>query len=108
MKTILSILFFLTLTATAADVLIGWKNGDNPTATTNWNTVIAVGVVANVYTNQTFIPYGGTNYTITNLVSGQRYYFAVKHSDGTDESVYSNEVNAKTKPNPPKNAVINP
>lgn len=83
---------------------VGWTNGDNPTATTNWVTIVSYGISPGVYTNSVTVPYSQTSVTISNLVSATRYYASAQHSDGTDTSVPSNEANAKTKLNAPKNA----
>lgn len=89
---------------TTSTLTLGWTNGDNPTATTNWVTVISYGVAPGVYTNSVTVPYSQTSVTISNLVSATRYYASAQHSDGTDLSVYSNEANAKTKINKPTGA----
>lgn len=83
---------------------VGWTNGDNPTATTNWVTIVSYGVSPGNYTNSVTVPYSQTTVTISNLVSATRYYASAQHSDLTDTSVFSNEANAKTKINAPKNA----
>lgn len=83
---------------------VGWTNGDNPTATTNWVTIVSYGIAPGNYTNSVTVPYSQTSVTISNLVSATRYYASAQHSDGTDVSVPSNEANGKTKINAPKNA----
>lgn len=92
----------LACAAQSATLTFAWTNGDNPTATTNWVTIVSYGPSAGVYTNSVTVPYSQTNVVISNLVSGVRYYASAQHSDGTDTSVASNEANAKTKINPPK------
>lgn len=88
-----------------ATLTFSWTNGDNPTAVSPpWLTIVSYGISPGVYTNSVTVPYGQTNVVVSNLVSGVRYYASAQHSDGTDTSVASNEANAKTKINPPKNA----
>lgn len=82
----------------------GWTNGDNPTANTNWVTIVSYGISPGVYTNSVTVPYSQTTVTISNLVSATRYYASAQHSDGMDTSVPSNEANAKTKINKPTSA----
>lgn len=100
MKTILA-LILSTSVCFSAGINVSWTNGDNPTAT---QTIVYYGVTSGVYTNSVTVPFTQTTVTITNLVAGVRYYVAAKHTDGSDQSDYSNEANAKTKLNPPKNA----
>lgn len=83
---------------------VGWTNGDNPTANTNWITIVSYGISPGNYTNSVTVPYSQTSVTISNLVSATRYYVSAQHSDLTDTSAFSNETNAKTKLNAPKNA----
>ena len=102
----------LTLTATAADVKLGWVNGDNPAATTSWQTIVYIattpgaGLTNNIGTNTVSWP--ATNVTVTGLQAGRRYYFTVAHTDLEDISATSNEVLAKTKMNPPKQLSVIP
>ena len=81
-------------------ITLAWTAGDNPTGTQH---LILGGTTSGVYTFTNSVPYAQTTCTISNLVSGTRYYFTVVETDGTDFSPYSNEANAKTKMNPPKN-----
>lgn len=104
-------LFFLlmplfALSCSAQNLVVSWTNGDNGTNATS--TLVSYGISPGVYTNTITVPITQTNLVLTNLVGGQRYYVAAKHSDGTDLSDYSNEANAKTKPRPPKNIGVTP
>lgn len=107
------LVLFITLSLMAISVFasqplstmtFAWTNGDNPTATTNWVTIVSYGISPGNYTNSVTVPYSQTSVTISNLVSATRYYASAQHSDLTDTSVPSNEANAKTKLNAPKNA----
>lgn len=102
----LSLFPFLAFASPGATstMTVAWTNGDNPTATTNWVTIVSYGVAPGVYTNSVTVPYAQTSVTISNLVSATRYYASAQHSDLVDTSVPSNEANAKTKINKPQNA----
>lgn len=111
MKKLCLLLLFSLLSGSAlaspgatSTMTVGWTNGDNPTANSNWVTIVSYGISPGVYTNSVQVPYSQTSVTISNLVSATRYYASAQHSDGTDTSVPSNEANAKTKINQPKNA----
>lgn len=107
MKTLALTFCLLALTASAATLTCSWTNGDNPTAVSPpWVTIVSYGIAPGVYTNSVTVPYSQTNVVISNLVAGVRYYASAQHSDGTDSSVASNESNAKTKLNPPKNSNV--
>lgn len=104
MKTVALTFCLLALAARAATLSCSWTNGDNPTAVSPpWVTIVSYGIAPGVYTNSVTVPYSQTNVVISNLVAGVRYYASAVHNDGTDSSVASNESNAKTKLNPPKN-----
>lgn len=97
----LAILFLICFGVKAADLAVTWDN-----ATNNGPAVIYTrvywGISPRNYTNFIQVPITTTNLTITNLVGGVKYYCAAVHSDGTDESPYSNELMAKTAIHPPK------
>lgn len=109
MKKLFAALASLTLTATAlaADVTLGWKNGDNPTATPSWHTIVLVGyspgVNASNYVTSVTVSWPTTNAVVSGLPAGTKCYFAVVHTDLEDISDPSNEVMSKTKINPPTN-----
>jgi hypothetical protein len=107
MKTLPSLLLLCALPCLAgpatSTISLAWAAGDNPTGTQH---LVFWGTTSDIYTNLASplnIPYAQTNCVVSNLVSGVRYYFVVQETDGTDTSVYSNEAQAKTKMNPPKN-----
>lgn len=87
----------------STDLFVYWTNGDNGTNATM--TVVSYGLSPGVYIGSTNVSIALTNVTITGLVGNQRYYVSAYHSDspGTNVSTWSNEANAKTKMNPPKN-----
>lgn len=104
---ILAAVLLLGMTAYAgtpqSTVSLAWTPGDNPTGTQH---LIFWGTSSGVYTNLAtplVIPYAQTTCTVSNLVSGTRYYFVVQETDGIDVSIYSIENSAKTKLNAPKN-----
>lgn len=88
----------------AATLTVTWTNGDNTTAVSN---MVYYGTSSGVYTGAVMVPFAQTTVTLSNLASGVRYYVAAQCTDGMDASPYSNEANAKTKLNPPKNLNAN-
>lgn len=106
MKTILSTLvLFVSTVVFGADLSLTWVNGTNAVP---MPTQIHYGTAPGVYTAYVTVAAGLTNVTVTNLLAGQRYYFAARHFDPSDGdmSVFSNEANGKTKMNPPKNMSV--
>lgn len=99
----LAVLFFTTIAVHAGTVSLAWTNSTTPTIT---STKVYWGVAPAAYTNCITVPIPMNTVTVSNLVTGQRYFFAATASDGTDESDYSNEVNAKIKPGHPTNLQV--
>jgi len=93
----------VSIAAPSSTISLAWTPGDNPTGTQH---LIFWGVASGVYTNSISVPYPQTNCTVSNLVSGTRYYFVAQATDGIDVSVYSNEANGKTKINPPTSLTV--
>ena len=87
----------------AGTVGLGWSNSVCPTVT---HTRIYYGPAPGTYTNFVAVPVPLNTVTVSNLVDGARYYFAAVAYDGDIESVPSNEVSVKLKPNPPKNLSV--
>ncbi len=112
MKKLFALIALLSLTAAAEDIKLGWVNGDNPTATAQWQTIVYIGTSPGVgptnYTSTVTVSWPATTATATNLPGGVRYYFTVAHTDLEDISDKSNEVNKKTKINPPKQLSVIP
>lgn len=113
MKTLLALLALLAVATSsiASDISLGWKNGVNPTATTNWHTIVLVGYSPGVnvsnYVASVTVNWPVTNAVVTGLPAGTKCYFAVVHTDLEDISDPSNEVFRKTKIDPPKQAQAN-
>ncbi len=107
MKILTAILFLFTLNAYSQAAILSWVNDtNNPFGTL---TVASWGPASGVYTNSITVPYGVSTVTISNIPIGVRIYFAVQAFDGvTNYSIFSNEVNSKSKPNPPKNLTVTP
>ncbi len=106
MKPLIALIALLTFSAYSADVVVVWVNdATNPSIT---QTVVSYGGAPGVYTNSITVAAGVSTVTITNFPPGRRIYVAARHTDGVDFSIYSNEDNAKTKLNPPKNLAVTP
>lgn len=108
MKRTISILSIFALIAVAcagqtSTLTLSWTPGDNPTGTQH---ILLGGTSPGVYTFTNIVPYAQTTCTVSNLVSGTRYYFVVVETDGADLSPYSNEANGKTKLHPPKDLTV--
>lgn len=109
MKHLLAILSLCALSVSAASLStmkFAFTPGDNPGGTEH---LIFWGTSPGGYTNLANpmrIPYAQTNFTLSNLVAGVRYYVVVQETDGEDVSVYSNEVVGKTKLNQGRNLTI--
>ncbi len=95
------------ISSLAADQPIAWVNGDNPTATPAWHTIVYIGTSPNVGPTNSVttvtVNWPTTTVTVTGLQAGTKYYFSVAHTDMEDLSDLSNEVMKKTKINPPHN-----
>lgn len=103
-----SIIMCLCALSYSADLFVVWTNGDN--GTNAIQTIVRYGTAPGSCTNATgfvVVPFSQTNVWLTNLIAGQRYWVTAAHSDGTDVSPCSNEANAKTRMNPPKNLGVN-
>lgn len=101
MKPKLLLFLLLTLSAAAAELSAMWENALNNGPSIIY-TRVYWGIDPRSYTNFIQVPITTTSLTITNLVGGVKYYSCAVHSDGTDESPYSNELLAKTAIHPPK------
>lgn len=99
--TTLLLLLLVTLSAGAAELSVMWDNGVGNGPAVIY-TRVYWGIAPRSYTNFIQVPITTTSLTITNLVGGVKYYSCAVHSDGTDESPYSNELMAKTAIHPPK------
>ena len=102
----------LAITSIAADIKLGWTNGDNPSATSSWQTIVYISTSPSVsptnYVSTFTVSWPQNTATVTNLAAGTRYYFCVAHTDLEDISDPSNTVNSKTKINRPTNNQVIP
>lgn len=81
--------WLLSAAAHAADVPLAWDPSTNP-AVTGYS--VYYGTASRSYPNRVVVG-NVTSATVTNLVAGERYYFAVTARDSANvESGYSNEV----------------
>ncbi len=111
-STISLVVLLVSITAFSADISMRWTNGDNPTATSSWQTIVYISTSPTVsptnYVSTFTVSWPQNTATVTNLAAGTRYYFCVSHTDLEDISDPSNTVNSKTKINPPKNNAVIP
>ncbi len=109
MKPLIALIALLTFSSFAEDVNFGWKNGINPNATTNWQSILYVSTQQNPSSSNFIasvsVQWPKTNATVLNLPSGTKTYAQVYHFDLEDISDPSNQVFYKTKMNPPQQAV---
>ncbi len=103
------ILTMFSLNSFAEDVSIGWKNGINPNATTNWQSIVYVSTTPNPsstnFVYSASVQWPKTNATVINIPSGTKTYSVVYHYDLEDLSPPSTPiVYYKTKMNPPQQA----
>ncbi len=104
MKKVTALVVLCVSTLSGADLFVFWNNGPNGPGVTQ--TIVQYGMVSGSCSNSigyVVVPITQTNVWITNLLGGQRYWVTAIHTDGTDVSPCSNEANAKTSINPPRN-----
>lgn len=105
MRTLKALLVFALLAGNvfAGSVSLSWVVSPSPGVT---HTRIHWGGASGSYTNFVSVPMPGNTVTITNLTPGVRYWFVAIATDGEDDAIPSNEVNAKLKPAPAKNLAV--
>jgi hypothetical protein len=80
--------FSLVYIASASEVTLGWDAPGNA----EWGTRLYIGTSPGQYNFSSDAGSGTVQFTISNLVPGETYYFAAKHYFNGMESGFSNEV----------------